>query len=385
MAPEKAEIIRSSCLEILSKNGGTPNQISKLVGKLENASLISKFGRARLFHLSRLLAKFGPIFGLDGNEKTGHVSIDAGCIEELKFWAEIQSHPIQDFSRPKRSFFSTVSSDASGSRWAYVYDGIEVGDRFPADLLSASINQKEAYALFRLVDGLSRPGSSLSVMCDNQAVVSSFSKTRSRSEDIHQWVLKTQKILVEKDMCLDVKWIPTELMAQEGFADASRGRFSRATLGLSRTGVDLVGELIPEVKKAVRDKILVNLFCGPANNIFQSHYCSLHKDLADELCLKMDAFEFLRRPGKKFSWFFSFQPPESTNQVLQALRASDLQPGSNLVMLAEGRFLGEILVEFRRFGHVSHWKFNGPDNKSLFHEKPGVSFCLIWVRYGESH
>lgn len=206
LAPEKADSIKAVCLEVLAKKGGTPNQIGRLVGKLENAAQISRYGRARLFNLSRLLAKFGPIFGVDGHEKTGHISIDAGCAEELKFWADISNHPSQNFSQVRRRHFSTVSSDASGSSWAYVFDGVEVGDKFPPELAAGSINQKEAYALYRLIDGLSRQNSTLSVCCDNQAAVSSYSKTRSRSEDIHRWVLKSQEILVEKNMSLEIKW-----------------------------------------------------------------------------------------------------------------------------------------------------------------------------------
>lgn len=175
--------------------------------------------------------------------------------------------------------------------------------------------------------------------------------------------------------------IPTEQMAQPGYADGpSRGQFSRATLGLTRSGIERVGDLIPNIKKAVTSGQLVNLFCGPANNVFNSPYCSVHKNLADKFCLRVDAFEFMRRPTRKFSWFFSFHPPEATNQVLQAFRAANFGSGSNLILLAEGKFLSEILVELRRVGEVKHWKFNGPDNKSLFHEKPGVSFCLFHTR-----
>ena len=266
-------------------------------------------GRTHVFGINRILA---DLQGMHGHKfpKQGTVELSETAREELLYWKNIKSHPPRNFREVKRSLVPLkYYTDASTSHF-----GVKLGNRlvrgeFPLIYQASNIQTKEAYALYFYIKEFAPVLSEITVMVDNLALVCNFKKRMSRNSEVNLLLRDIFQILRSKKTVVNLVWISTTRMLEEGADGVTRAKF-----------IDYFSDdksLSPEGKIRLLElsgldlKRTTDAFASSIDNVLKVPYAHINWDTSDELALGLDAFEFFEgQEGKRIGFHIYAYPLE---------------------------------------------------------------------------
>ena len=271
---------------------------------------------------------------------------------------------------------------SSGKRWAYTVGENSVAGAFPDNLVDEHINVKEAFALTRLVEDVIQEDTDFEVFCDNQVVVHSVNKTRSKNEKIHGYVSETIKALADQNSRIRVNWISTELMGP--LADGpSRARYKAHPFSLSSHGWQFLTQLTPEIQAWKDDNNLISLFDYPGANPAQCPYYSQHVDLTDPLNRGKDFFqaaEKKRANGGTFTGGFLANPPLNLlGPFVKEVRMLKISAGSQIFLILPAFKVRETMNLLWGSGDIRIKNLCSSQNRNILNRRAGNKMSVMII------
>ena len=310
------------------------------------------------------------------------ITLSLKALDEVRFWAKIQSHKPLKIGARLNTNGSVLASDACSKKWAYTIGNTSFADIYPKDFANLHISCKEAFALFKLVEKSATPDTDLTVLCDNQSVVKSFNKKRSSNPIIHELITQTFKNLNDINSRLKVTWVSTGRM--EELADGpSRGKYKRDDFGLTRAGIDRLKALAPGFSNRVSEGNCVSLFAGPNNNPANIRYFSLDIDAQDPLNAGESAFEALARRKSKGQGLcggvLAYPPVQLIDAFNKEVRMMGLEEDTEIYYILPAFKVQTTVNALTGVGKLAVYAFGGKNNKTLLHRKLTTRLSLIVI------
>ena len=299
LRPKTAEKIEKLTTRALA--GSTPANFQALCGVLAFASGVDLAGRTYIYGLNRALADLQSLYG-HKFPTTGSVEISATARIELEYWQKIKNHQPRNFSEVKRSILPfKIFTDASLSNFGVKIGNKQIRGEFPLELTATGIQTKETFALFYYLKNFAPPLTEITILVDNQSLVSNFKKRMSRNEDINGLLRQMFDILKVKKSVVNIYWISTHRMLAEGADGLTRSRFVdyfSDDKSLSEMGKERLLELSGLDLKKTTD-----VFASSVDNPLNVYYAHINWDTSDTKALGLDGFQFLgEQEGKKLAF-----------------------------------------------------------------------------------
>lgn len=249
IADDRLQRISDDAKQIYDDATATPGatvsttDILALCGRIQFASFVQPL---LVFHRSALLSSVSaaPV-------SQSRLSLSTDALDDLRWWIHDARQTLTDRWFPWDSpasirvrarvtgadvvpeVVATLATDASETGVGYrLLSGELVGEPLPPDLMGASSTARELHGVVRVLETSSPslpPGSSVRVLCDNQAVSSSV-LGRSTSPEVARVGKRLLAVSMSSGVHVDVEWTPRELLE----AEDSASRWSDGSLSFAR-------------------------------------------------------------------------------------------------------------------------------------------------------
>ena len=368
--------IKTKIEKLLS--GASPLQFQSVAGSLAFASSVGLVGRTYCYHINRKLAALQDTYGHHFPEE-GVLPLEPEVLDELSYWQKIDENPKFDFDNSKQvNLPFKVYTDASNK-----FFGIKLGQKqirgdIPPVLALEPIQVKEAFAVRYYIVEHSPANTRINLLTDNKALFHNFQKRSSRNELVNQYLREIFVVLRERKSALDMAWISTELMLEEGADQLSRDFVEKFfdEKGLSELGAAKILNI-----SGLDTNRAIDVFASSANNPFNIQYAHINWDLEDKKALGKDGFEFLDGLYGKLVGFhlFVYPPLALMDVALEKLADLSLSSKGKLIVLVTDSKAVKARLLLARLGQVTLVPFCRRGNRHVLLSKASLGLTLLLV------
>ena len=143
ITPDKAAAIAGDGALMLESGKASPKQLATFYGRVEFAARVSSLGRSHTLELTKMMGRTDMNTNELSDSQT--LTLDEAAKDDIRFWVGVKDHQKLQIGARKHRNAKLLSSDSSGSRWAFTVGDKSVASDFPADMRNDHINVKEAY------------------------------------------------------------------------------------------------------------------------------------------------------------------------------------------------------------------------------------------------